>query len=152
MIIWYREVLSPLEDHCLLSNKSILMFKKYMIKELNKTFETNNINCKLKFKDSPSKEFMEDVEVNFSLEENINNIYCLSEGLNHSSANKLLVGNLLPISMSTNNSTYSTQNSFTQPNSFNKEKNVINEEFTSLEFQNEFFIEQYYMVINKGLS
>jgi hypothetical protein len=113
-----------------------------MINEINKTFECNNISYKIKLKDLPVKEFInEDIDVNFSLEGIQNN--GLSEIIQVNSGFKNLTSNSLPTSISSNNSTYSTQNSFTQPNLFNKEKIYVNEEFNNSEFQTEYFLEQY---------
>lgn len=114
-----------------------------MINEINKTFECNNVNYKIKLKDSPVKECIkEEIDVNFSLEGIRNNGF--SEIIQVISGIKNLTSNSLPTSISSNNSTYSTQNSFTQPNLFNKEKINVNEEFNNTEFQTEYFIEQYF--------
>ena len=83
----------------------------------------------------------EEIDVNFSLEGLNNNGF--SEIIHMNSGIKNLTSSSLPISISSNNSTYSTQNSFTQPTINNKEKIIVNEEFNNLEFQNEYFIEQY---------
>ena len=119
MIIWHREVLGPLEEQNLVSNKLITVFKKYIIKEINKTFEINNSNFKIKVKDSCFKENLkEDLDVNFSLEEYNSFNHVSSESLH---INKTFVFNSVS-SMSTNLSSFSTQNSFTQQSSFSKDK------------------------------
>ncbi len=114
-----------------------------MINEINKTFECNNISYKIKLKDLPVKEYInEEIDVNFSLEGIQNNGF--SEIVQVNSGLKNLTSNSLPTSISSNSSTYSTQNSFTQPNLFNKEKIIVNDEFNNSEFQTEYFIEQYF--------
>jgi len=139
MIIWHREVLGPLEEQNLVSNKLITVFKKYIIKEINKTFEINNSNFKIKVKDSCFKENLkEDLDVNFSLEEYNSFNHVSSESLH---INKTFVFNSVS-SMSTNLSSFSTQNSFTQQSSFSKDKNIVNEEFTSFDYHTDYFIEQ----------
>lgn len=147
MIIWYREILNPLEENNLLSNISLKLFKKYLIKEINKIFETNNTNYMLKLKDLPAKNTIkDDFEVYFYLEGINNNINNSSEIIQISNKNKTMTS-----IMSTSHSNNSTQTSFTQPSlSVNKEK--INEEYSSVEFQTEYFIEQYINIYCKDFN
>lgn len=158
MIVWYREVLGPLEEQNLISHKASKLFKNYIIKEINKTFETHNLNYKIKLKDSPLKELIkEDIELNFSLE-GYNNIHNNNMMLNElAQVNKSNMNTqttiLLSATTSANFNSFSTQNSFTQPSSSssNKEKGLLNEDVGSFEFQTEYFIEQYWIIINRAL-
>jgi hypothetical protein len=124
-----------------------------MIKEINKTFESNNINFKIKLKDSPVKDFIkEDIEVSFSLEGlnnnyNNNNNFGFTEVVQMNSGKINTTLHFPTNSMSTTVSNYSTSNSFTQPSSSsNKEKASTGEE-DNFEFQTEYFIEQYFEII-----
>lgn len=157
MVIWHREVLYPIEEQNVLSNNFIKLFKKYMIMEINKTFEINKINSKNKINDSPIKEHSkEEIEVNISFEGFNSNSNLITETVILDQ--KTLTCNFFD-TITSKLSLYSTQNSFSQPSSFttqpssfstqptscSKDKSSVNEEFSNIGYHIEYFMEQYFI-------